>query len=141
VFKTYLVYGHDHQKGEDRMAWFLYLIGVVWISYGTCAILYTQETRGTAQTLLAGIKRPILAAFPLVAGILFIISAASSGHPWIVRLFGVIGLIKGAVVYFNPRDLHAVIMTWYLEHLSEQGHRFLGIISVILGTAVLSWVI
>ncbi len=130
-----------NKQGERSMAWFLYLISVVWIAFGACAILYTQETRDMAKMLLSKTSRPVLSALPFVAGILLIISASSSGHPWIIRLFGVIGLLKGAFVYLNPQDMYNTTISWYFEGLSEQAHRFFGIISVILGTAVLSWVI
>lgn len=123
------------------MAWFLYIIGMVWIAYGTCAILYTEDTRQTYRALLSKMSRPVLSAFPFVAGILFIIAAPSSGHPWIIRFLGVIALLKGVLIYLNPQDIFNTITSWYLDALSEQAHRFIGIISIILGTAVFSWVI
>ena len=123
------------------MAWFLYLISAAWIALGACAILYTMETRRMAKEFLEKTNRSVLAALPLVAGILFIVSASSSGHPWIIRLFGIIGLLKGVFIYVNPQDLYHKTISWYVEVLSDQAHRFFGIISVILGTALLSWII
>ena len=123
------------------MAWFLYLISAIWIGFGTCAILYTEETRQAANAFMTKTSRPVLSVFPFLAGILLIVSASSSGHPWIIRLFGIVGLLKGAMVYLNPRDMHNTLISWYGEALSDQAHRFLGIISIILGTAVFSWVL
>ena len=122
------------------MAWFLYFISTAWIAIGACAILYTAQTRQAAKTLLLKTHRPILACLPFIAGILFVFSAASSSHPWIIRLFGIVGLLKGVVVYVNPGNFYTTSIDWYLDALSDQAHRFLGIIIVILGTALLSWV-
>ena len=123
------------------MAWFLYLLSAAWISIGSCAILYTAETRNTFKALLSNTNRKALSAFPFVAGILLIISASASIYPWLIRLFGLIGLIKGGFVFVNPNGMYDKIVQWYLESVSEQGYRLFGIITVILGTAVLSWII
>ncbi len=123
------------------MAWFLYLLSAAWISIGSCAILYTVETRSTFKALLSNTNRKALSALPFVAGILLIISASASIFPWLIRLFGLIGLIKGGFVFVNPNGMYDKIVQWYLESVSDQGYRLFGIITVILGTAVLSWIV
>lgn len=123
------------------MAWFLYLIAATWIAFGSSAILYTTETKSTANAFLLKIPPKFLAAIPFISGILFIIAASASSHPWIIRIFGVIGLLKGIFVFVNPANLYPKTMEWYLVSLSDQSHRFVGILSVILGTALLSWIL
>ena len=123
------------------MAWFLYLISAAWIAIGACAILYTAETRDTFKGLLNNAPHKVLAAVPFVIGILLIISASSSIYPWLIGFFGLIGLLKGVFVFLNPNGLYDKIIHWYLEVVSETGHRLVGIIAIILGTAVLSWII
>ena len=123
------------------MAWFLYLVSAAWIAFGACTILYTTETRRMAKDLLFKTNRTIMASIPAIAGILFILSASASGLPWVMRLFGILGLLKGGFIYVNPQDLYNKTTTWYLETISDQAHRFFGIITIILGTAVFSWVI
>lgn len=122
------------------MAWFLYFFSVAFISLGACAILYTAETHKTYATLVSRINRKVIAALPFAAGILLIISASASSYPWLIRLFGLMGLLKGAVVFFNPKGIYDQIIHWYLESVSEQGERLLGIVAIIIGTAVLSWI-
>jgi uncharacterized protein YjeT (DUF2065 family) len=122
------------------MAWFLYFISVVWISTGACIILYTSETRNTCKKLLPSINRIVLSALPSALGVLLIISASASIHPWLVRFLGLIGLIKGGIMVLNPKGMYAKILPWCLDSLSDQGFRLIGIITVILGTAVLSWI-
>jgi uncharacterized protein YjeT (DUF2065 family) len=123
------------------MAWFLYFISVAWISIGACTILYTAETRNTYKSLLSKTNRKVLSALPFAAGILLVISASASAYPWLIRFFGLIALIKGGFVFVNPNGMYDKIIRWYIESVSEQGHRLFGIITVILGTAVLSWIV
>ena len=70
-----------------------------------------------------------------------ILAAADSLHPWLVRMLGLLGLIKGVLVIANPMALYDKSVKWYLESVSDQGYRLTGIILIILGTAVLSWIV
>jgi uncharacterized protein YjeT (DUF2065 family) len=122
------------------MAWFLYFISVVFISIGSCIILYTSDTRNTIKMLLSSTNRIVLSTLPLVLGVLMIISASVSLHPWLVRLLGFIGLIKGLFVFLNPKGMYEKILHWCLASASDQSYRLMGILTVILGTALLSWI-
>jgi uncharacterized protein YjeT (DUF2065 family) len=122
------------------MAWFLYLISVVCISYGSCTILYTSETRNTSKKLLTPINRIALSTLPLAFGVLMIIAASASLHPWLVRLLGLVGLMKGIFIFVNPNGMYDKSLHWFFESVSDQGYRLMGIVTVILGTAILSWI-
>ena len=82
-----------------------------------------------------------MAFLAFAAGILLVFSASASSHSAIIRILGALAMIKGAFIFFNPENLYTRSYNWYLESLSDQAHRFVGIITVILGTAVLSWII
>ena len=43
------------------------------------------------------------------------------------------------LIYFNPGGLFEVSKDW-VEALSGQGHRLVGIIALVLGTVVISWI-
>ena len=122
------------------MSWFLYLISIAWIAFGSCAILYTSDTRAALKRSLTAVHRKVLSVLPLAFGILMIVAASSSLHPWLVRILGLLGLIKGVLVIANPMSLFEKSVQWYLESVSEQAYRLTGIIMIILGTAVLSWI-
>jgi hypothetical protein len=130
-----------YQRRSIIMSWFLYLISVSWISIGSCAILYTGDTRNTLKSLLSAVNRKVLSGLPLVFGVLMIVAASDSLHPWLVRVLGLLGLIKAVFVFANPKSLYEKAIQWYLESVSDQGYRLAGIITVILGTAVLSWIV
>ena len=122
------------------MAWFLYLISAIWIAVGSCVILYTAETRNVVKEVLSKTSPKITAFLPLVVGILLVVSASASHQPMIIRLFGALAMIKATFIFLNPENLYHKTTTWYLEELSDQAHRFGGILIVILGTAILSWI-
>ena len=123
------------------MKWFLYAISLIWITIGCCIILYTGEARKVAKRTLQGTDRRIISILPFIAGILFLFAASASRNSWFIRCIGLISVLKGVVVFLNPKDIHDDIIDWYLNSLSDQTHRFFGIIMLILGTAVLSWIV
>ncbi len=122
------------------MAWFLYLISAAWIAIGSCAVLYTVETRNLCKEFLDATNRKVLSALPFIAGLFFIISASASIYPWLIGFFGLIGLLKGVFVFINPNGFYDKMIQWFFQSVSNQGLRLFGIITVILGTAVLSWI-
>lgn len=122
------------------MKWFLYAISFLWITAGSWFIIYTTEYRNVMKRLFDRTDRKVLSVFPAIIGVLLFISASWSLHSWFLRMLGIIALIKGGIIFFNPKNLYDEMMNWYLNSLSDQTYRFFGIISIIIGTAVLSWV-
>ena len=85
--------------------------------------------------------RKILSVFPAIIGILLFISASWSLHSWFLRILGIMAVIKGVIIFINPKNLYDEMMNWYLNSLSDQTYRFFGIVSIIIGTAILSWIL
>jgi uncharacterized protein YjeT (DUF2065 family) len=123
------------------MKWFLYAISLIWISIGCCTILYTGETRNVVKNIVKGIDHKILSILPFIMGILFILSASASRHSWLIRLIGLTAVIKGVFIFTNPKNFSDKVTDWYLSSLSDQTQRLYGIITLILGTAILSWIL
>ncbi len=123
------------------MTEFLYAITLLWIIAGACFILYTPETRRVSAKILNAVDRRFLAVVPVLLGILLIVAAAQTRNIWFVRLLGVIAVAKGGFVFFNPKGLYEEVARWYLESASDQTFRFFGIVSLILATAVMSWIL
>lgn len=122
------------------MKWFLYAISFLWITAGSLSIIYTTESRNVMKRLFDKTDRKILSVFPAIIGILLFISASWSLHSWFLRMLGIMAVIKGGIIFFNPKNLYDEVMNWYLNSLSDQTYRFFGIVLIIIGTAVLSWV-
>jgi uncharacterized protein YjeT (DUF2065 family) len=122
------------------MKWILYAISLLWIGFGSLVILYTTRTRESISNLIAQTNPKVLSALPIIGGILLIIAASAGTHAWFIRFLGLLALLKGALIVLNPQGMWSRIRELY-NHLSEQTYRLLGIILVILGTAMMSWVI
>lgn len=122
------------------MQWFLYLFAIVWIAYGCCAVLYSFEVRQGFKLLLNNADRRLLAAMPVAFGLLLAISAAWSNHAWFVRLIGLLAVIKGVFIFWNPEKMWAKVSSWYIEDIDDRTHRAIGIVSIILGAAIISWI-
>ncbi len=122
------------------MKWFLYLISFLWIGGGTCLILYTQQSREYIKRTIQGMDITLLSIIPITIGALLIVSAYETSVVWLVVLLGVLGIGKGCFFIINPNKLADKLIKWSLETTSEQVYRLAGIICVILGTAMLSWI-
>ena len=123
------------------MKWFLYAISIFFIAIGCCTILYTNESRKFVRSLFNEIDRKIISAFEALMGILILLSASSSHHSWFIRSIGLLAVIEGVVILLIPKDWYDQYIDWYVNSLSDQTYRLSGIFSIILGTAVLSWIL
>jgi uncharacterized protein YjeT (DUF2065 family) len=123
------------------MKWFLCAIALIWIGSGAWMILYSHESRKVFKQLVKNLDRRILCVLPAVVGILLILSASWSRQSWLIRLFGILAVIKGGFIFWNPNNLYDKITDWYLTSVSEQTYRFFGIITLIFGTVILSWIL
>ena len=121
------------------MKYVVYLLGFVWIAAGAFAILYTEDYKAYFKGLLTKLAPKRLAIIPSVVGLLLLLAASSTGHSWFIGVIGILGIIKGALIYFNPGGLFDMSKNW-LNTLSDQGYRLVGIIALVLGTVVISWI-
>jgi uncharacterized protein YjeT (DUF2065 family) len=123
------------------MKWFLYVIALIWIGSGAWMILYSHESRKVFKQWVKNLDRRIICTLPAVTGILLLFSASWSRQSWLIRLFGLLALLKGGFIFWNPNNLYDKIIDWYLTSVSDQTYRFFGIITLILGMVILSWII
>jgi uncharacterized protein YjeT (DUF2065 family) len=104
-------------------------------------VLYTTECRKLLGNMLTGIDRRFLAPLPAIFGILLILAASQARNSGFIRLLGIIGVAKAGFIFVNPKGLYGQVNNWLLNSASDQTFRLFGIISLILGTAVLSWIL
>ena len=123
------------------MKWFLYAFSLIWISFGAGIIIYTRESKSMIKSLVADLDRRLLSVLPAIFGFFLIIAATESRHSWFIRLIGILAVLKGGFIFWNPQNLYNKIVDWYLNSLSDQTFRFFGIIILILGTVILSWIL
>ena len=123
------------------MAWFLYIISIVYIAFGCSFILAPRESKENMQLLTERGDRRIWAAVAILAGVLFFFSYTASSHPWIIILVGILAIAKGGVFFVNPGGLYEKTLKWYYGELTEQTYRIHGIAALILGTVIFCWTI
>lgn len=122
------------------MKWFLYLISFCLIASGSCFILYTVQYRDMLKNVLAKSYEKIIAASAIIIGLLLIISAFQAQGFWFIVFLGSIAICKGIFVLFNPKNSLDNIRNWYLNTASDQTYRLFGIISIVIGTVMITWI-
>ncbi len=122
------------------MKWILYAASVLWIAAGAYGILYTDRWKALLRRLLENTDRRILEAVTGVGGGLLMVAASASRVPAMVAVIGALAVAKAVLLYLNPAGVFEKSRHWYLDELTDQAHRLLGIVSLVLGTALLSWV-
>ena len=122
------------------MKLFLYFISITWIAYGAWQILYTQQCRNVMRDLFNESYTKILGIITAIVGLLLLLSTGHTLNPVVIGIIGVLALAKGALLFFNPGNLYAQVYRWYFESNSDQTFRLFGIIAIVLGTVVLSWI-
>jgi uncharacterized protein YjeT (DUF2065 family) len=126
-------------KEAETMKVVIYVLGFLWISAGTIAILYTDDYRAFFAALMTRLERLWLALIPAVFGLLLLIAASATTHRGVISVFGLLGIAKGALIYFNPGGILETSKNW-LNDLSDQGYRLVGIVALVLGMVVISWI-
>lgn len=122
------------------MKWFIVLFSVVWIAAGGFLILYTDRCRETLGHIFERMGRIPMAAAAALTGVLFLLSARSTVHAGAVTLLGILALAKGGLFFWNPHRLFDRLRRWWLEQATDQTYRLAGMVTLILGTALISWV-
>ncbi|MGD8228565.1 MAG: hypothetical protein PVI20_12360 [Desulfobacteraceae bacterium] len=118
----------------------LYVLAILWIAIGTFLVLYTEGTQEVLKKLFFTDHFRWWAALPLILGILLVVGAFShKGMFWLVLVLGVLGILKGVFLIFGPSNRIKGLLDWWFHKASERTIRLSGLISVILGTAILSY--
>ncbi len=121
------------------MEWIIWLISLVWIVCGSLAILYTSQMRDAAGKLMARAGRVPLGAAAALIGVLLIVASRGSLQAGFIAALGLLALVKGIVFLWNPKAIYEKTVQWSLAEASDQTYRFMGIVILILGTALFSW--
>ena len=91
------------------MEWVIWLISLIWIAWGSLAILYTAQTRETAGKIMAQAGRVPLGAVAAVVGILLIVASRSSLQTGFIATLGFLALVKGVVFLWDPKGIKETV--------------------------------
>jgi hypothetical protein len=118
----------------------LYILAILWIVAGTFLVLYTESTKEVFRKLFFTDHFRWLAALPLIFGVILVLGAFSHKDMfWLVFVLGLLGLLKGVFLIMGPSAQIKRLLDWWFHKASERTIRLNGLISVILGTAILSY--
>ena len=118
----------------------VYLLGFSHIAICTYLILYTKESVSFLKGLFNTYQLKYLSAIPAVYALLFLISASATVHTWVIRIIGLLAAVEAVVAFTNPKKIYSQMLDWYFDNVSEQANRLLGIIGVVFGTVILTWI-
>jgi uncharacterized protein YjeT (DUF2065 family) len=118
----------------------VYLLGFGHIALCTYLILYTRESLDILKDMFQTFQLKYLSAIPAVYAILFLISASATAHPWVFRIIGLLAAVEAVVAFINPKKIYSQMLDWYFDNISDQANRLFGIIGIIFGIVILTWI-
>jgi len=118
----------------------VYLLGFTYITMCSFLILYTRESVITFKNLFDSYETRYLSIIPAVIGLLFLVSATATYYPWVFRIIAVIAFAEAVLAIVNPNKIYSRMLDWYFEGISDRTHRLFGIIGLVFGTAILTWI-
>ena len=122
------------------MKGFIVLFSVLWIASGGFLILYTDRCRELMAKGIEQVGRVPMAVTAAVVGVLLLLSARGSHNATVIFILGLLAIAKGALFFWNPNRIFESTRQWWLEKAADQTYRLAGMIVLVLGTALISWV-
>jgi hypothetical protein len=123
------------------MKWILFCVAIFWIAVGTWGNLYPIQAYEKMRQAIETIAARRLAVVALVVGLLLLVAAPASGQGvGFIRLIGLLGIAKGVVFFFLPKDRFERMLDWWFTPAKEQSWRVWGLVSLVLGVVLLSWI-
>jgi hypothetical protein len=121
---------------------FLGIFSVLWIVAGVMLILYTDKVRGFYGKLFADADIRKLALLPVAIGLVLLVGSFSQKEMfWLLFILGFLAVSKGVYLFLGPVPQIKSLLEWWFTGASETTIRLWGIISLVLGTAVFSYVL
>ena len=99
------------------MAWFLYIISILWIVVGLGLALKGEKTKEIMKRIYGErIPKPVCIV-PIVIGALFIFSlgAVRPSWKWFPLLMGLLAICKGAIFLFSDEEETKAVLSWWYE--------------------------
>lgn len=121
------------------MVWFLYIVAVLFIAMGSFLVLHTEKALELSETIIEKSRYRIWGIGGATFGILLAVASFWSGVVWFLFLLGLMFAGIGMFVFLGEEEkVQPLLRVW--SSLSSTGLRMWGLILVVTGTAILSWV-
>jgi uncharacterized protein YjeT (DUF2065 family) len=117
-------------------------ISILWIIEATFLIIYTEGTRKFMEKAVSGMNVKIMATFALIFGLIFLIAAFYIKEMlWLAFIIGMIAIIKGVYLFVAPPNQVKALFEWWFRKASGETIRLMGLIAIIFGVAILSYLV
>ena len=121
------------------MVWFLYIVALLFIVKGSILVLHTEKALDLSEIILERGTYRIWGVAGCVFGILLAIASFWSGVVWFLFILGLMFAGIGAFIFLGEEEkVQPLMRTW--SSMSGTGLRMWGLILVVTGTAILSWI-
>ena len=110
------------------------------IAVGVTLVLYSGLVRTFLQKIDTAMNIKLLSPLPLVLGVLFILSKDLILHPWFAVVLGVVVIVKGMFLLLTPAHYIDAIINWWVTEAQDITYRFWGLIVLVIGITLLSWI-
>jgi len=118
------------------MIWFLFVIALVYIMFGTLLLFATGFTRDQYVSKLKIDDPRKWSPLPLVGGLLFLLSASSSSQAIFIIVLGLLALLKGLIFLFGPQEKVKSMIEWWIKG-SDKTYKVGAVFVIALGIAIL----
>ena len=122
------------------MKWILFAIAIFWIVLGTWANLYPVQVHERMRRLIERTNPRWAAILAFAVGIILMITAPESSQGvGFIRLLGLLAMAKAVVLAVLSKERYQRFSNWWFDPVREQSWRVWGLVILILGVVVLSW--
>jgi len=121
---------------------FLLIFSLLWMAGGVTLILYTEKARSFCHRSFAEANVRLIAALPMVVGLIFLACSYSQGEIFpLFLILGSLAVAKGIYFLFGPIPQIRNLLEWWSVRAGEVTLRAWGIVTLVLGIAVFSHVL
>lgn len=121
------------------MVWYLYIVAILFIAIGSFLVLHTEQALEVSEAIIEKGGHRMWGAGGLLFGVLLSVASFWSGVVWFLFLVGVVIAGMGLFLFVGEEQkVQPILGAW--RSLSGVGMRLWGLILVVTGTAILSWI-
>jgi hypothetical protein len=120
----------------------LLALSILWIRAGAGMVIYTDRTKTLFNKLVSAEHIKWWAVLPLGLGLILVIGAfRSPGVFWLALVIGLLAVLKGGYLLVGPSNHIHALTVWWREQVSDETVRLFGLVTLLLGGAILSLLI
>jgi hypothetical protein len=121
------------------MIWYLYFTAILFITVGTFLILDSHHAVKFSHRFVESGNYRLWGLVGGLFGLLLAVSSFWSGVPWFLFILGLLTAGMGVFMLIGQEErVDALLRVW--GDISERGFRFWGLVLLVTGAAILSWI-